>query len=289
MSDDDRGKKAGQGRGVSLVATAARWAALAALLAVAIVGAAEAYVSLSRAGRTLASLAGVLAAAGAVSVTLLWALLGAEERRLGRELRTARAGTSALRAMVVRRRPSALPFARLLSSKLGIAAVLLADGDRSGAVEALAGGSPLMQGGRLDRLRAVVDEDLARATGTTAALQRCIERLRKFSPIGNREADLYRTHVLVKALLEEGDVETGLAVARGLAASSDEDERVYATWLRTWFELDGPAAVSVGPWPPLSEGDLRRAALLARAHGADKLVERLDERVATIAPPVQGQ
>jgi hypothetical protein len=34
----------------------------------------------------------------------------------------------------------------------------------------------------------------------------------------------------------------------------------------------------------LTEGDLRVATLLARAHGAEKLVERLEASIASVAP-----
>ena len=56
--------------------------------------------------------------------------------------------------------------------------------------------------------------------------------------IGNREADLYRMHVLVKAILEQGDADTAIDLVEKLAASTDDDERVYAAWLRVWFDLD---------------------------------------------------
>ncbi len=104
------------------------------------------------------------------------------------------------------------------------------------------------------------------------------------APTGNREADLYRTHVLVKALLEQGDAEGALEMYRTLEKSTDEDDLVYATWLRVWFELEA-AAEEGEDWPALSEGQLRMAALLARTHGAEKLVEMLEARIASVAPP----
>ena len=58
---------------------------------------------------------------------------------------------------------------------------------------------------------------------------------------------------------------------------------LYATWLRVWFDLDAEAAGYRHAWPALPEGQLRMAALMARAHGADKLVEKLEERVSSIA------
>jgi hypothetical protein len=142
-----------------------------------------------------------------------------------------------------------------------------------------------MRGGRLERLRSVVEADLERSTGTAIDLERCAELLGAMPLIGNREADLYRTHVLVKALLEQGDAERGLALAEQLAASRDDEERVYRIWLRTWFDTGGPNDGKGARGPEVSEGELRRAMLLARAHGAGKLVERLEARVAAIARP----
>jgi hypothetical protein len=206
-----------------------------------------------------------------------------------------------------------LPFlARWSSSKLGAAAVLLADGDREGAIDALAAASVLMRGGRLDRLRAIVDADLERKAGTAAGLERCVQRLRQATPVGNREADLYRVHVMVKAVLEQGDGVAAVELATSLGRSADDDERVYATWLRVWFDLDGeggdagessepgdessepgdegsePGDAADGgdagePWPALSEGDLRMATLAARAHGAESLVSKLTLRLSAIA------
>jgi hypothetical protein len=230
--------------------------------------------------RTLGHFRWALAVAVGVEALLVFFLLRAEESRLARELRTARAGTATLRAMVAGRRQRLPFFARLFSTKLGTAAVLLADGDRSGALELLAHASPLMQGGRLDALRAVVEADAERAGGSHEALERCAERLRVRTRIGNREADLYATHVLVKAVLERGDPEIALDLTSALGRSSDEEERLYLVWLCTWFDLDAPR---------LSEGEVRLAALLARAHGAEKLVEKLEMRVAAIARPEPGE
>ncbi|MGH7293688.1 MAG: hypothetical protein ACRELB_02090, partial [Polyangiaceae bacterium] len=56
-------------------------------------------------------------------------------------------------------------------------------------------------------------------------------------------------------------------------------------WLRVWFELDAESAGYRDAWPAIPEGRLRLATLLARAHGADKLVEKLEERVSAIARP----
>lgn len=276
-------------RGVPIVETWARWLVATTLFAIAFVVLAEAFIALSHSGRTLASLSTVLATACAIVAGLLWMTLRAEELRLARELRTARSGTVALRAMVADRRNRVPSLARLLSTKLGTAAVLLADGDRSDALEMLERDSPLMQGGRLRELRGIVAADVERAAGTSAALDRCVRQLRAMSRIGNREADLYRTHVLVKALLEQGDADAALQVARELEASQDDEERVYVAWLRTWFDLDLESSGDSQSWRTLSEGELRMATLLARAHGAEQLVEKLDVRVAAIARQVEGE
>jgi len=248
---------------------------------------ADVYVTLSHSARTMGSLSGPIVVAFAVLAALLWAALRAEEVRLARELRIARTGTSVLRATVTQRQKHAPSLARLVSTKLGRAAVSLADGDRADALDACAGGSPVMRGGRLEKLRAVVDADLERSSGTSAGLDQCVQRLRAMPRIGNREADLYRIHVLAKALLEHGDAPGALALARELEASSDDEARLYGIWLRTWFDLDTTADAAAGDaaksWTPLSEGPLRMAALLARAHGAERLVEKLEGRLAAIA------
>jgi hypothetical protein len=287
-------------RGAPLVATGARWLAATAVLAAAIVGGVSACLAAVHARRPLSSFAPALAVLGALVAALLWVTLRAEELRLARELRIARTGTSALRAAAARRRQQGSLLSRLLSTRLGIAAVLLAQGDRSDALDALGRRAPLMEGGRLDRLRAVVNADLERESGTSIGLEQCIEILRAMTPMNNREADLYRTHVLVKAILERGDPERGLAFLPELETSRDDEARVYVAWLRVWFDLDGGEGRPANerhevdeqrgaPWRPLSEGELRRAALLGRAHGADKLVEKLETRLASIAPPLQGE
>jgi hypothetical protein len=91
----------------------------------------------------------------------------------------------------------------------------------------------------------------------------------------------------VKAVLEEGATETALELAAELAGSSDSEERLYATWLRAWFDLDNVA--SDVHWPPLGEGELRLASLVARAHGAERLVAELEGRLATIARPAREE
>jgi hypothetical protein len=219
-----------------------------------------------------------------VALVLVWLSLRAEESRLARELRTARSGSSELRALALRQRRQ-MPFlSRLCATRLGAAAVLLADGDVEGAHDELRGNVLLGRGGRLDWLRSVVEADEARASGTAAGLDRCLQVLRSLGPSGNREADLYRTHVLVKAILQSGDAEGAQKVVPELEASADEEERLYAVWLTVWFEGEGegdgePYRGATEPLEGISEGDLRMAALLARAQGADKLVERLEERL----------
>ncbi len=103
--------------------------------------------------------------------------------------------------------------------------------------------------------------------------------------IGNREADLYRTHTLVKAVLQQGDAEAGLEIATDLADARDDQERLYATWLRIWFDLDAEGDASGAPWPPLKESDLRVAALAARGCGAEPLVAMLEAKLVAIAQP----
>jgi hypothetical protein len=258
--------------------------AAAAVLAIASVVAVDAYAALAHSKPALASSLPLVAILGAVVGAFLWATLRSEEVRLARELRIARTGTAVLRATVTQRRRHAPSLARLLSTRLGMAAVLLADGDVSDARDALGGGSPLMRGGRLERLRGVVDADLERSSGASAGLDQCVERLQTMPCIGNREADLYRVHVLVKAMLERGDAAGGADLARRIEASRDDEERVYGVWLRVWFDLDAAALVA-----PVSDGELRMAMLLARAHGADKLVEKLEGRMAAIARPAEGE
>jgi hypothetical protein len=268
-----------------LVATFPRWAAGTGALALAFVAALQIFITATRSDRSLGSFAGVVAAFVAASAALVLVLLRSEEARLARELRTARTGTPVARGLAVRRRQRAPAFARLFATRLGEAALLLAGGERSAAVEAMAKGSALMQGGRLDRLREVVAADAERADGTDAGLERCVERLRPMPPTGHRETDLYRLHVMVKALLEGGDAEGGADLAQQIEATTpgDEEARVYEAWLQVWFDLDAEAGL--GRPPALGEGTLRMAALLARAQGAEKLVEMLDARIASVAPP----
>jgi hypothetical protein len=268
-------------RGAPLVATWGRWAACAAAVVVAFVVALQGSLLFAHSADSVVHHVRGLAVAGAVSTVMLYWLLLAEEARLARELRTSRTGTPALRGMVAGRRLQAPLFARPFSTKLGTAAVLLADGEHAAAVDLLAAPAPLMSGGRLSRLRAVVEADAARAEGTPAALDRCIARLASHEPLRNREADLYALHVLVKAVLERGDAETAATLEERLARTGDDNERLYLVWLRAWFDLDGgaPGDTDTGG----GDAELRLAALLARAHGAEKLVAKLEERASAIA------
>jgi len=254
-----------------------RWAASAVLVAAVFAALLQGSLAFVHSSASMASYGGPLTAAIVAAAVLLFWVLQAEESRLARELRTARTGTAALRSMVAARRQQLPFFARLFSTKLGTAAVLIADGERAAAQELLAANSPFMQGGRLARLRAVVEADAGRALGRDEALARSIEVLESAEPTGNREADLYALHVLVKAVLERGDSAAALGLIERLERSADEDERLYIVWLRAWFELGGRE---------LSDGEIRLAALLARAHGAEKLVEKLEEQASAIARPV---
>jgi hypothetical protein len=281
---------AAQKKSVPLVLTWSRWLACVAVVGASFVAMTVAVLGFTHSQRPLVTLVVPLLAVCALEAPVVYVLLRAEESRLASELRTARTGTAVLRSMIVRRRERAPLVARLFTTKLGMAAVLLADGDRAGAVDALSARAPLgflVQGGRLERLRAVVDADLDRATGKPDGLDRCIEQLGSSGaagePIGNREADLYRMHVLVKAILERGDTEHAFDLAQELGGSPDDDERLYSAWLRAWFHLEaeGPQVA----WPAVDEGQLRMAALVARAHGAERLVLELEARLSAIAHP----
>jgi hypothetical protein len=246
------------GRAVPIVATWTRIAMCGALFGVAFAVVVKAYVTLKHGGQTLGSLAWLIALFCAAETAILVAILRAEEARLARELRTARTGTAVLRSLLGRRSHQVPILGRLFSTQLGAAAVLLADGQRGAAMAALASTSPLMQGGRVDQLRAIVDADVTRASATAPAQDRCIAALRAMSQLGHREADLYRVHVLVKAILERGDADAAIEVATALDASADEEERMYAAWLRVWFDLDvggeGGSEGEGASWPPLAEG-----------------------------------
>jgi hypothetical protein len=270
-----------------LAATWSRWTIGTGLLGAAFVAAVQAYLVFVHSDRPLASFGWLVAGTWVVLAVLTFAALRAEDARLAREIRMARTASAAVRAMVTRRKQSTSVLSRLFATRLGTAAVLLAEGDREGALDALAAGAWLMGGGRLAKLRQIVEADAERANGTSVDLERCVQRLRAMPPLGNREADLYRLHVLVKAVLEQGDSDTAVELVESLGSSKDDEERVYATWLRVWFDLDEDADYRVSA-SPLHEGDLRMAALLARAQGADKLVEKLDARIGSVARIGQG-
>lgn len=274
------------GRGAALAATPLRWAASSAVVVVATLAIAWGYAVWSHMTWAAPSFVLAVATACVAESTIVLVLLRAEESRLVRALRVARKGTPLLRAMIARRRRQGTLLGRLLSTDLGLAAVLLADGDETRARDVLAAEPPWMDVGRLGGLRAVVFADAERTSGTPGALRRCIERLVAAPPMGNREADLYRTHVLVKAVLEEGAIEAAHELATRLSMSRDDDERVYGTWLRVWFDLD---LEENGDWPLLADDDRRLALLLARSHGAGKLVDKLEARRVGIArTPPQG-
>ncbi|HEX3772433.1 MAG TPA: hypothetical protein VHV30_16260 [Polyangiaceae bacterium] len=263
-----------------LVATASRWAAGSGGFALGLVVLTEGALLFAHSSRPFSTFLVPLVIASLAGALVLFFLLRSEESRLARELRTARTGTAALRALVARRRVSQPIFARFVTTPLGTAAVLVADGDRDGALDLLVKTPLLMRGGRLDALRAVVDADVLRGDGA-AGLARCISVLRELPPFDNHEADVYRTHVLVKAILARGDAEVAFEVGAKLGESPDDEDRLYATWLRVWYELD---ADKESGWPALGDGDLRMATLLARAQGADDLVTKLSQRLSAIAP-----
>ncbi|HEX4446571.1 MAG TPA: hypothetical protein VH044_07545 [Polyangiaceae bacterium] len=298
-------KADGKPASTPLVATLPRWAASSAGLLGAIGVALALSLGFLHASPAWASLLRLAALLALPAPLLAYALLRGEESRLARDLRTARTGTPVLRALLLRRRQELPILTRWSATKLGRAALLLADGDREGAVAALATSSKFVRGGRVERLRAVVTADLERNGGTAPGLERCVRDLRAEPPLGNREADLYRVHVLVKAILERGDDDAGAELASAYAVSADDEERVYATWLRVWFELDAfeldaselaesaTADALAGdrafvPLPTLAEGDLRMAMLAARAHGAEGLIEKLEQRLATMGPAPTG-
>jgi hypothetical protein len=268
-------------RGAPLVATLPRMLGLILGSAALAVGLGYAYLSITHAKhagtqipKTLADIAVPIGLAVVLLALLIVVMLRAEESRLQRELRTARTGTPLIRGLILSRRQKMPLLIRLLSTTLGNAAVLVAEGDRGVALDVLAQNSALMKGGRLSLLQQVIDADVERALGTPVALERAIQRLSAMDRIGNREADRYKTHVLVKAILGKADLDAAEKVIPGIEASPDEEERLYAVWLRTWFEIEGGTA---------SEGELRLAALLARSQGADELVKKLDEKIAAVA------
>jgi hypothetical protein len=263
-------------RGAPLVATGIRWLAFVAGEGLVLYGLGSAYVAVDPIKHSLRGVAPWLAIGWIAAMAVTYAMLQGEESRLARELRTARSGSPAMRAMVLDRREKTPPLLRWLSTSIGMAAVLLADSDRPNALNALSASSALMSGGRLTLVRELVAADADRAAGTKAMLDRCVESLRATPPIGNAEAERYRAHVHVKALLELGDGEAALALHAELAASADEEIRVYAVWLRVWFEFDAAASTT--------EGEVRLALLLARAQGAGELAKKLETSLATGSP-----
>ncbi|MCL2448849.1 MAG: hypothetical protein FWD17_07880, partial [Polyangiaceae bacterium] len=269
--------------GRAVVANAGRWAACSAVIATGFIVATAVALAFVHSRRPIGSLAWLFVPFGAVESVVAWALLRSEESRLTRELRTARIGSAALRAMTVQRREAMPFFARPFATGVGAAAVRLADGDREGAAEALRRVSPLMRGGRVDALRALALADLERSQRTTAALDRVIARLQATPALGHREADRYRTYVLVKTVLERGDDETALELARDLARSPDDEQAIYGVWLRVWFDLDDDPGAADEPWPPLGEAQARLATLAARAHGAERLIGKLEALLLAIA------
>jgi hypothetical protein len=231
----------------------------------------------------------ICAIAWAVLSGALWLYLRGEEARLTHELRVARGGTSVQRRTLLRRRRPTPYFgiamfwyaavrvlAALASTTLGYAAVLVAEGDLQAARAALGGFAQLLALGPLRELKTVVAADLERAVGTEESLATAIKALFSTPPMAHVEAERYRVHVLVKALLQQGDEATARAVAEDLKGTDDGELRVYSVWLRTWFEwthLDAP-----------SDADVRMALLLARTHGAVDLVARLEAALGPALP-----
>jgi hypothetical protein len=167
-------------------------------------------------------------------------------------------------------------LASLASTRLGFAAVLVAEGDLVAAQGAMGIAWPWSLAGTLGQLRRVVQADLMRGGGTEASLEQAIKTLYAMDPLEHVEAERYRTHVLVKALLEQADGATARQLADDLASHPDEELRVYAVWLGVWFDLSH--------LPKPTEPDVRRAMLLARTHGAEELVKRLEALLAPASP-----
>ena len=109
---------------------------------------------------------------------------------------------------------------------------------------------------------------MLREIGTEESLAAAIQALVAIPPLSADEAERYRIHVLVKALLQQGDDATARGLAEELKGGADAELHVYVVWLQTWFEwthLDAP-----------TEAEMRLAVLLARTHGAEDLVRRLE-------------
>ncbi|MFO0678269.1 MAG: hypothetical protein U0169_17160 [Polyangiaceae bacterium] len=205
----------------------------------------------------------------AVPLSLLFvALLVAEDARLNRELRLACDGTSTLRQMALGRRGKQPFFVRLLTTHLGSAALLLAEGDDVAAGDAIVRETPFVAFGRMERLKRVVEADLSRARKTAASRDSALELLSGIRPFENRAADVYRAFVLTRTLLEGADRDGADRTAREFGRSPHTTVRTLAVWLHVWFDLDGTDAPS--------DADLRIAALFARNHGAQALVEKIE-------------
>jgi hypothetical protein len=264
---------------VKLVLTPARWAASSAVVATVLSGAIWALPWAVRGTVELPSERWPFEVAAALlGALVVFVLLSGEESRLTRELRTARAGSHVARQTLLRRRRAAPWYARMASTTLGLAAVHLADGDAESAQRAFDANPIAMRYGRLDALREVVRADVLRGIGAESTLGDAIRALYNMGSLPNVEAERYRTHVLVKALLEQADGATARDLAFDLAKSTDDELRVYAAWLRAWFDLEDLSAPS--------EGDVRKALLLARSHGAEELIAKLEAQLATDrAPP----
>ena len=221
-----------------LLATRGRWLAGALGLAALAAGGAGALpasmgTSGQRIGWSLAIWAAMSAAFGLY--------LRGEEARLARELRIARSGTPVQRGVILRRRRPAPYFglamfwyaavrvvAALGSTTLGYAAVLIASGELDAAEAALGGPGRYLSFGALRELRTVVEADAMRAIGSEASLGEAIRALYAMPAIDHVEAERYRIHVLVRALLEQGDLATARSLVDELAEHPDEDRRVYA-------------------------------------------------------------
>ena len=221
--------------------------------------------------------------------------LRTEDARLTRELRIAYAGTVTAREQAVRRRLRASWFTRLFMPPHGLGALLLASGDPESVIDLLATGSPLylaVLGARLGHLRAIIAAgaraSVAAAAATasaapgddndeagSAALVALLET-RGLDVGGSADLARFRAFVLARAVLETGDVLTARELAFDLMASPDADVRLYAEWLRAWFDLDDPGLL------PADDGERRRAALHAVNAGARELAEKLTA-AATLA------
>lgn len=274
MADADLADEVKLERGAPLLATWWRWALFAAAFAVVLGALYAAYLAAARSPGNATYLVPI----GWMLLVLMTPLaLRAEEARLARELRVARTGTALMRGSVLRRRSATPSIFRFFATNLGVAAVLVSEGDRGGALDALAASSPIMFGGALPQLRRLVELDADRLANSSATLERCVREVREMPAFGNLEADRYKTHVLVKAVLQRAS-EDAAELADELSRSKDEEQRIYAVWLRTWFDIEG------APEPP--EGELRLAALHARAQGGEDLVKKLDAKIAAL-PPLQ--